>query len=191
MPVLNVRHCFTAPHFRTPSGLRACIRVLCCALALIALLGAPASHAQVENGTRFKDWMVRCETGEDAGGKQVEVCYIFQRLVLKDGKRPVLEVSVGYMRNDSQPAAFFTVPLGVTLPTGMQIQIDAGKAIRIPFAYCRDTGCVAPMQLENSVLGRFKNGNVATVTFVDGLGQQVPVPVSLQGFTAGFNALKP
>ncbi|MCB1739278.1 MAG: invasion associated locus B family protein [Gammaproteobacteria bacterium] len=157
---------------------------------VLQMLGWSA-QAQVENGQRFKDWMGRCETGKDDQGKELQVCYISQRLIMKEGKRPVLEVSVGYMQNDKQPAAFFTVPLGVTLPPGMQIQVDEQKAVRIPFAYCRDSGCIAPMPLNDDIVGQFKAGNKATITFIDGLGQRVPVPVSLSGFTAGFNALKP
>ncbi len=153
----------------------------------LALAPLPA-HAQ-ETGQKFKDWSARCET--PTGAKQ-ERCFIFQRLVTKkdDGFVPVLHVLVGYITPDGKPGLFATVPLGVSLPPGVQLSVDGGAPVSFGYSHCNNQGCLAALALTDALIAKLKAGNNAVVTFYTGSQKPVSITVSLQGFTAGFNSLR-
>ena len=164
-------------------------RLTTCLLLLgTALLAAPAAPA-LEDGQEFKDWSARCETPRGAGQER---CYIFQRLVTKknDQYLPVLHVLVGYISADGEPGLFATVPLGVSLPQGLQISVDGGEAVRFGYSHCNKQGCLGALALSESLVASMKAGKEARITFYSGSQQPVSIGVSLMGFTAAFNALR-
>ncbi len=161
------------------------------ALVLISAALAFASlpgHSQ-ENGQKFKDWSARCETPK---GAKHESCFIFQRLVTKkdDGFVPVLHVLVGHITPDDEPGLFATVPLGVSLPPGVQLSIDGDAPVSFGYSHCSNQGCLAALALSDALIAKLKAGRNAVVTFYTGSHKPVSITVSLQGFTAGFNSLR-
>jgi invasion protein IalB len=152
----------------------------------VALLVQPVIEAK--EGDRFDDWTVGCEKlGE--GDKAQERCFIYQTVVNNDTDQPVLQVAIGYLPGDDKPAAILTVPLGVALPPGMGISVDEGKAIGVPYERCVPKGCIAGIPLNDEIIGQFKRGNKAQVLLHDGT-RRVALPVSLKGFTKGFDSLR-
>ncbi len=161
--------------------LRPLLAAIVIALALTAVaLAAP------QDGEKFKDWTARCEAPE--GGSPT--CYMFQNLVLKKENKWLLHVAVGYMANDEQPAAFFTLPLGVSLPGGLSLTVDEGQPVRLRYERCDPTGCLAPLALTDDLVKALKGGRWARVAFFDASRREISVPVSLLGFTAGFDSLR-
>ena len=157
-------------------------------LILLTALSLPTVQA-LERGQRFKDWLVDCEKQPD---QTEEICFITQTVVVKENDKPVLHVRIGYVPDEQgqrRPAALMVLPLGVYLPSGIGFKIDDGKLGRVQYERCIPTGCVAPFPLDDKIISEFKRGNKMEVRFHDGFNT-IPVPVSLQGFTAGFNALK-
>ena len=157
--------------------------------ALCVAFTAPLAAQAAEQGQRFKDWTVGCDK---LPGTTEERCFIYQTVATKDKDQPILQMSVGYLPGDDgkdRPAAFMTLPLGIALPPGIGFKVDEGKMARIQFERCIPTGCVAGFPLTDEVLGQFRKGIKMEVRFHDGVGI-VAVPVSLSGFTAGFNSLK-
>ena len=97
---------------------------------------------------------------------------------------------MGYVAESSQPTAAFTVPLGVSLKAGLGWQIEDGPVKRVPYDRCDQNGCVGTLKLNNRLVYGMKMRGKARVTFEDGTGRKVVVPVSLMGFTAGLESLK-
>lgn len=157
------------------------------ALGASMTLAAGMAHAESKSGQDFKDWRMKCEVQE---GSEEERCYIVQGLVTKEGGRQILNVAVGYLAKTEQPAAIITLPLGISLPQGVSLQVDEGESTRFPVERCNQTGCLAGIALDEERLTAFRNGLEARVTFYDGARQPVTVPVSLKGFTAGFDAIR-
>lgn len=159
-------------------------------LALIACACVLASPVlAVEKGERFKDWTVDC--GKLPGVEQ-DRCFIIQTVINKENEQPVLQMAVGYLPDENganQPAALLTLPLGVALPAGIGIRVDSSKPIRIPYERCVPIGCIAGFPLDENLIGQFKRGSKAEIRIHDG-SRVVALPISLSGFTAGFNALK-
>ncbi len=157
--------------------------------ALVALGFTAPSFATptATDGQQFKDWVASCPKVE--GSDEVR-CFIFQNLSIRESNQPVLSIRVGIVRGTEQPAALLTVPLGVFLPVGMEVRVDAGEPTRVAYQVCNQGGCIAALPLDEARIKAFKSGQKANVKFEDGRRQPVTVPVSLSGFTAGFEALR-
>jgi invasion protein IalB len=137
-------------------------------------------------GKQFKDWILKCG-GE---GLKDDQCYIVQNIFVQESGLRLLGVAASYLGPDNSPWLFFTMPLGIFLPTGMVFNIDGGEEIKPPIRICLPDGCKASVKLEKKLLNVLKKGNKAKVAFLDGNTQkQITVEVSLSGFSAGFAAL--
>ena len=167
-----------------PRRPRSMVRLLML-VASVLLWGQPT--LAVETGDKFKDWTVHCEKPDDATPEQ---CVIFQTLVNNDTQKPVLQLTVGYLGPDKEPVALFQVPLGVALRPGVEVKVDSKDLVRIPFERCDPGGCMAGVALSSQLISALKGGSKSQVIVHDATGRQVPLEVSLSGFTAGFDALR-
>lgn len=145
----------------------------------------PVESVPVETGQTFRDWTVRCEAARESGA---EVCYIVQNIILRETQERILNMAVGYLA-DQRPTTVLTLPLGVSLPQGVAVAVDGAEEVRVQYQRCTPRGCVAALVLGDELLTRFKGGREARVTFHNGARRPVSVPVSLLGFTAGFESL--
>ena len=153
-------------------------------LTLASLLSTPVGA--VSTGDTFCDWTARCEP---IGAAARETCYIYQNVLWKKDKQRLVHIAVGYISDSREPAAFLTLPLGVSLPGGVSMQVDDGPQQRLRYERCESSGCLAPLVLSDGLIRSMKVGREARVSFFDGSRRQISVPISLLGFTAGFNAL--
>jgi invasion protein IalB len=156
-------------------------------LMVSLLVGAPL-HAKPEHGQNFKNWTARCEP---APGTSLERCFIFQNLVLKESGQRVVHMAVGYLAANGQAAAVITMPLGISLPPGASISVDGGDPEDIIIERCDANGCVGAVALSEQFITALKRGREARISFHDASRRRIAVPVSLLGFTAGFNSLDP
>lgn len=132
-------------------------------------------------------WTLVCEktlTGDDP-------CSMMQ--LLRDGTgNPVMQAEVNRAGADGRAAVMqINTPLLTLLPRGVSLSIDEGKAARVPFLYCDPEACVARVDLRPGDLAAFKQGNKADLAVVPitAPDQSVAVTMSLEGFTAAFDAL--
>ncbi len=134
----------------------------------------------------FKDWGLRCrESPPDR-----VTCYLFQNILLKQGRQRIFHVAVGHIDDQEQPIAVLTSPLGTYLPPGVALQIDDGEPMRVPFEQCNADGCHATLPIAPATLEALKRGALMNVAIYDGARRPLEFPVSLAGFTAGFRALR-
>ena len=171
----------------TCAPFRAAVRH-CSVPLLIALLAGGPVQAKPEHGQVFRNWTARCE---NAPGTAVERCFIFQNLVLKESGQRLVHMAVGYLAANGQAAAVLTLPLGISLPPGASISVDGGDSVEIVIERCDANGCVGAVGLSDGLIAGLKRGSEARITFHDATRRRIAVPVSLMGFTAGFNALDP
>ncbi len=135
------------------------------------------------------DWRVRCEKPKD--GSAPERCFMFQNLVMRESQRQLLNFAVAFPDEDADnPTAVVMVPLGVSLPAGLGLAVtEDAEPTRVAFQHCITIGCRAVIPLDSDQVAALKAGTEATISFSDGTGRAVNVPVSLSGFTAAFNSL--
>ena len=140
------------------------------------------------DGAKFEDWSISCEQVE--GGEPAEQCFIVQQRILKEGGGTVLMIHAGYPGSGEELFAQFTLPLGILLPLGMELQIDELDVKRFPIQTCGPNGCKTMVKMDESLLGALKTGAEAKITFYDIARTPVTIPISLNGFTAALRALR-
>lgn len=165
-------------------SIRAALMPLALAAGLTGL--APASFAQGVVRNTFNDWQLRCET---PAGAKAEQCALVQNVAAED--RPNVTLLVIVLRTADAKSRLLRVvaPLGVLLPAGLGLKIDNADVGRAGFVRCLTTGCVAEVVMEDTLLGQLKSGKTATFIVFQTPEEGVGIPVSLEGFGPGFDAL--
>ena len=163
------------------------------AFAATLHLAPGSAWAKPEHGAVYKDWTAACETPPAPEGQTPqEQCYIFQTVSVKETKKTLLRLAVGHLGKERKPAAIVTVPLGIFLPPGFAIAIDKAEPTKFPVHFCNGDpapGCRGILPLSNALIAQMKRGNRGQVIFFDGTRREIGIPISLLGFTAGFDAL--
>ncbi len=132
-------------------------------------------------------WRSRCE---ETRGKVMGGCFIYQDLVLREGGQRVLQFAAGYAESTPDPIALISLPLGISLPPGILLKVDNGKAIPVMVERCEPTGCRAGLKLEAPLMRELRDGRQLTVSFRDAERKPIEVSLALGGFSAGLEALK-
>ncbi len=158
------------------------------ALAFVAMpLAAQVATAPATPENSFGSWIAKCEdaTADTQGG-----CFIFQNLVLREGGQRVLQVAVGYVPSSQEPIALVSLPLGISLPPGVAVELPDAQPIKFAVERCEPNGCRAGFKLNEKTLERLKSAAQMTVKFFDAQRRPIEVAVSLAGFTEGLASLK-
>ncbi len=158
---------------------------------LVSLLTVPtlatAQEKTPPEPKRFEDWMLRCEQPPAGGAEQ---CFVFQNLVMREGKGRVLLFAVTYPPQRAEPVAILTLPLGISLPPGVSMQVAEDEPLRLAIEHCIPAGCRVVLPLEKGLLDKLKAEGKTQVTFHDARRRPVKLTVSLKGFTAALKELK-
>lgn len=169
--------------------------ILLSALTALAFFAAPAiaqntgAPAGAVGSTFVKgthgSWEIRCLRLENSK----ERCQMYQRLSQADGN-PIAEINLFSLApgQNAVAGAVIVTPLETLLPARLGLTIDGAEGKKYPFSWCTESGCVARIGFVAEELTRLKSGIQATVTIVPVATPNSPVnlPISLQGFTAGF-----
>lgn len=137
------------------------------------------------------DWAVRCLRSEDAQ----DPCQMYQLIADGNGGN-LAEFTLQPTLSDGAdaPAAIATIvaPLETLLMEGFIVQVDDNDARRYSFSYCNRGGCVVRVALTPEEVEEFRKGAEALVRLVPVASPDSPVvvPMSLSGFTAGYNAVR-
>lgn len=132
----------------------------------------------------FDAWLVRCQTAKEGVG-----CGMSQQIVDQQSRQPILQLILGRAPSGKGHQLVAIMPLGVTVPPGIAIQIGETKR-NVAFIQCLPGGCVAPLPVDDALLGALKSGKEGRVGVVDRRGQTVAVPFSLKGFAGAFDKME-
>ena len=139
---------------------------------------------------RFGDWAKRCDV---LPGKQIELCHLTQVLMhtRNEKRQGILMVRVGYYGDKKTPAVIMRVPLalGVYLPTGLTLTVPGTKPHKVAIESCLPQGCNASAKLPPAMVAAMKNANKGSVGLRTLRKQQIKLPVSFKGITAGLASL--
>lgn len=151
---------------------------------------APAAAPEPYVRESFGDWQLRCVKVEEGP----EPCQLYQLLEDTANGNPIMEMTLLALPEGGEAAAGATVivPLETLLTQKLNVTIDSGKTKRFDFTFCAEVGCVARLGLTEDDLDAFRKGSAATLTVVPVAdpSRTVDVKLSLNGFTAGFEAVK-
>ncbi len=139
---------------------------------------------------RFDDWLVRCGEIEN-NGETARACEMLQQVSQEETNQPVMEIAIGYLGDEERPVAVFTLPLGIRLPPGVQLQVGDAEPVRIPVQICVRQGCRADLLLEEDLVAAMRQGTEMQLSVLDPRGERVDLPISLLGFTAALERISP
>lgn len=169
-------------------------------LALV-LLASAGAEAQGTLKNKYGDWQHRCDKAAANGAEQ---CILIQNVLDQSDLNlavVVLKVedtaATAELRKKDpsapmirRPVLRVIAPLGILLPRGLGLKIDDREIGSTGFVRCLESGCVAEVDMDNSLIEGFRKGKVALfavfLTPEEGRG----MPVTLAGFDQGFALLQ-
>jgi len=153
-------------------------------LAALAAAGGARAQGMVKN--TFGDWQMRCET---PAGATAEQCALVQNVVAEDRPSVTLVIIVLKTADGKSRLLRVVAPLGILLPSGLGLKIDQADIGRAGFVRCLATGCVAEVVMDDNLLAQLRGGQAATFIVFQTPEEGIGIPVSLNGFAAGLDAL--
>jgi invasion protein IalB len=132
------------------------------------------------------DWQIRCDTPVGAIGEQ---CVLMQFVTAEDRDNVGLTVIVLKTADRQSRIMRVLAPLGVLLPSGLGLRIDQADMGRAGFVRCLPNGCIAEVILDDALLDMLGRGSTATFVIFQTPEEGIGIPISLNGFQAGFAAL--
>jgi len=153
--------------------------------AFLMLIPAQA-FAQGEVKAKYGDWDLRCDTPP---GAQTQQCFIMQFVTAVD--RDNVGLSVIVMKTADKQARILRLlaPLGVLLPRGLGLRIDDNDMGTTGFIRCLPNGCLSEVLMDDSLIEALRNGGQAMFIIFQTPEEGIGVPISLEGFGEGFDAL--
>lgn len=160
---------------------------LLCAVALAGLFAssAPAAAQGAIKG-QYGDWQVRCDTPPGAKSEQ---CALIQNVTAEDKPNVGLSIIVLRTADKKQRILRVLAPLGVLLPSGLGLRIDATDVGRTAFVRCLPNGCIAEVVIDDKLLDQLKAGKNATFILFQTPEEGIGIPIALTGFGDGFDKL--
>lgn len=157
------------------------IIIACLFLAVPSLAMAQGAVKSVHN-----DWELRCDTPPGAASEQ---CVVMQFVTAADRDNVGLTVIV--LKTADRQARILRVlaPLGVLLPRGLGLDIDQENMGTAGFVRCLPNGCVAEVIMDDPLVEKMKTGKVATFVIFQTPEEGIGIPISLDGFGAGYDNL--
>lgn len=157
-------------------------RPILAALPLAVALSLPAA-AQPQPGQTHGDWTVACQPVPEG-----QLCFIEQ---VVSNESNGIYTAVAVARTPEENQILVRVPLGVILTEGLGLQVDEGEPAGLPYQQCTPQGCQVVAPLSDDGVARLKGGKTLNVMFIVPSGEVATAPISLRGFTAGYDSLAP
>jgi invasion protein IalB len=138
-------------------------------------------------------WSIVCDTPAGANGEQ---CALMQNVIADD--RPEVGLSVVILKTADRKATILRVlaPLGVLLPNGLGLNVDGNDIGKAYFVRCFSDGCYSEVVLDDTkvkddeqTLKVLLAGKTATFIVFQSPEEGVGIPVDLNGFREGYEAL--
>lgn len=147
----------------------------------------PPDQPQLTLSATHGAWEVHCVEG-------TEDCTMRQFGDTAEGERALMVAikRLSGVTNEGRevPAAMEVLaPLGLLIPYGIRLKVDQGEVTGIPLIRCIADRCIGQEPLSQQSISTLKNGATARFGFV--MNDEVLVDISLNGFTAAYDSLKP
>jgi invasion protein IalB len=97
----------------------------------------------------------------------------------------------GDLGPERQPVLHLTVPLGIYIPLGVALRVDAGPQRKAEIHTCTTDGCEAMIPLDAELLAALTGGQLTQVAFLDAVTRrQITVAMPMTGFAQAYTALQ-
>src|ERR1700688_194036 len=157
-------------------------------LALIVALANVPTELRAQGAVKsvHKDWQIRCDTPP---GAKAEQCALIQSVTAEDRANVGLTVIVLKTADAKSRLMRVVAPLGVLLPSGLGLKIDQADIGRAGFVRCLPNGCIAEVVMDDTLIGKLRNGQTSTFIIFQTPEEGIGFPMSLKGFGEGYDQL--
>lgn len=182
------------------------------AMLFIGILAAPTEAQDASTGkpgptsttATYDDWVVRCRALADDGAEAQEVCEMVHTIrvaTAADGNRPapprlLAQIAIGRLPRPDGLKVVFQVPSGVSLrqpvvfrlaeSTAALVQAEADSLQTATYFRCQSSACLADLDWTEGQAAAALNSSAAQMSFTDGAGRTINIPVSLKGFSSAY-----
>jgi invasion protein IalB len=160
--------------------------ILALFIGLAGVLALQPLQAQGLVRSTHGDWQMRCETPP---GARAEQCALVQNVAAEDRPNVTLLVIALKTADNQSRLLRIVAPLGVLLPAGLGLKIDDKDIGRAGFVRCLNTGCIAEVVMDDTLIASLKTGQNATFIVFQTPEEGIGIPVSLNGFGEGLEKL--
>ena len=137
------------------------------------------------------DWNVRCVT---ANPGEIDKCEIQQLLFLNENS-PIADISIFKLPEGERAvaAANVMVPLETLLTKKFRFAFSEDSVKEFPYSFCNQNGCLVRMGLLEEDIEAMKKGSSSelSITHISSPDASINLSLSLSGFTAAFNTIRP
>ena len=167
---------------------RISLRSAAFALPILTLATGITSPAAAQGAVRsvHQDWQIRCDTPPGAQGEQ---CALIQSVTAEDRANVGLTIIVLKTADQKSRLLRVVAPLGVLLPSGLGLKIDQADLGRAGFVRCLPNGCIAEVIMDDNLIKQLRTGTTATFIIFQTPEEGIGFPMSLKGFSEGYDKL--
>jgi len=137
------------------------------------------------------DWNVRCITGNPGEADRCEI----QQLLFINENTPIADISIFKLPAGeiAVAAANVMVPLETLLTKKFRISFSEESKKEFPYSFCNKNGCLVRMGLLEEDIEAMKKGasSEISITHISKPDSAINLSLSLDGFTAAFEIIKP
>jgi invasion protein IalB len=152
--------------------------VLAALVAAPAAAQAPAAPAQDDNA-----WVKICNRDEQA---KKDLCLITQELRTNSGQF-LASIAIRETPGEQRKVLLASVPVGMVIKPGVQLQIDGGQATKVDYTICFPNACYAELATEAAFITKLKAGGKLQMTTFNQQGKPVRFELTLIGFTSAYD----
>jgi invasion protein IalB len=152
----------------------------------VAKIGKPTNSPQprlVEE--KFKDWSLQCIEGSSA----TPPCQIMYRLTSSNQKQVALVLSVARSPK-GKISLQMALPLGFSISQGVDLAFGKKYSTVARVSRCTVQGCLVEGEAPAKMIDAMLHGSNGVVSVHNMEGRQIKLPISLNGFSTAFEALK-
>ncbi|AVX05289.1 invasion associated locus B family protein [Maritalea myrionectae] len=153
---------------------------------LMAGLVVTSANAQGVVKGDHGDWQMTCDTPP---GATFEQCALIQNVTAEDQPGVALSVIVLKTADKQTQLLRILAPLGVLLPNQLGLVLDGEDKGRAPFIRCLPNGCMAEVVLTPDLIAELSSADTALFVVFKTPEEGIGIPVSMNGFSDGYNAL--
>ncbi|GGD04954.1 invasion associated locus B family protein [Aureimonas glaciei] len=140
---------------------------------------------QASKSVEYGDWTLECFTPAVAGVN----CQATSRVLSADTKQSVLVFSIVYIPAQEASRVQAALPLGFSLPQGVQIDIGATFQSSIDVNRCTAQGCLIEGSAAPALIAAMRKESTGSFTVRTTDLVPIRIPLSLKGFTQAYEAM--
>ena len=161
-------------------------QTIAAALLFATGVALPAAPALAQNAGAAQDqnaWVKICN--KDASANK-ELCLITQELRTNAGQF-LASVAIREAPGEARKTLLSSVPVGMLIQPGVQLQIDGAKGDTARYSICFPNACYAELAIDAGFITKLKGGGKLQLTTVNQQAKPVRFEMTLIGFTSAYD----